>query len=400
MDEKYITLLLKKCLKFDKSKSLFVSYDVINKDFANKVKEMAKSMGINDIYMEEKDIYRECDILSSISLGDIDNHPYFNRIKWDEYAKKYASFLLIDSEMPGILDNIESEKIAKARLTKIKTCPIYRKYQLNNIVPWCIAAYPNEVWAKYLFPNDENALEKLTNYIFDMCMVRSGDPIVNWDEYLKSNKKIVDSLNSYRFKTIKYSNSLGTDLTIGLLKDGLWCDASGDGLVNMPSYEIFSSPDYRLTNGIVYSSRPLIYNGCIIDEFWIKFVDGRAVEWDAKKGKEILSGMFNIDEHSRYLGECSLVNYDSPISNTNQVFFTTLIDENASCHLALGDGFTECFEADITDDDKLLEHGINVSKNHVDFMIGTSDMKIVGETFDGKVITIMENGNFVGNLVR
>lgn len=395
MDDKYITLLLERCLNFNKSKSLLINYDIINKDFADKIKNRALLMGISDIYMDETDIYEERDILSNILLDEIDTHPYFDRTIWDQYAKKYSNFLMIDSEFPGVMDEIDASKIARARYIKRKTCPIYKDYQLKNIVPWCIAAYPNKVWAEYLFPNDKNALDKLTKYIYDMCMINDKNPIDNWNFYLENNKKIVEKLNKYKFRELHYTNHLGTDLHIGLLEDSLWCDASGDGLVNMPSYEIFSSPDYRKTNGIVYSSRPLIYNGGLIDEFWIKFNNGKAVEWDAKKGKDILSGIINSDNNSGYLGECALVDFDSPISSTKQIFYTTLIDENASCHLALGEGFTECIISKIEDEDELLSHGINISKTHVDFMIGTEDLKIVGKTENNEEIIIMENGNLV-----
>ena len=163
----------------------------------------------------------------------------------------------------------------------------------------------------------------------------------------------------------------------------------------MPSYEVFASPVFDQTEGIVYSSMPLNYNGKIVDNFWIRFQNGKAVEYDAGVGKEILKGIIESDEHSCFLGECALVEYNSPISNLGLVFGTTLIDENASCHLALGAGFAECLEGGLElEENSLLERGINVSRNHVDFMIGTSDLKIVGITKNGEEISIFKDGNF------
>jgi len=166
-------------------------------------------------------------------------------------------------------------------------------------------------------------------------------------------------------------------------------------LVNMPSYEIFTSPNYKKTSGIVYSAKPLIYGGGKIDEFYIEFKEGKVINYDAKQGKEILRQIIESDENSCYLGEVALVNNNSPISNTNLVFGTTLFDENASCHLALGDGFPDSLKEGLTmTKEELLRKGINQSKNHVDFMIGTKDLEIEAETKDG-VVQIFKDGNFV-----
>ena len=197
---------------------------------------------------------------------------------------------------------------------------------------------------------------------------------------------------------MRYTNSLGTDLTIELIPDSIW-EGVGTGkeknmLVNMPSYEIFTSPDYRKTNGIVYSSKPLNYNGAVIDKFWLEFKDGKAINYDAKKGKDILKGIIESDKTSSYLGEVALVSYDSPISNKNLVFYETLLDENASCHLALGDGFkTVLKDYKKFSDEEIKEKGLNSSKVHVDFMIGTSDLNIEAESDKGN-ITIFKDGNF------
>ena len=196
-----------------------------------------------------------------------------------------------------------------------------------------------------------------------------------------------------------YKNNLGTDLTVELPSDVIWNSAAGEEdsnmLVNMPSYEIFTSPNYKKTSGIVYSAKPLIYGGGKIDEFYIEFKEGKVINYDAKQGKEILRQIIESDENSCYLGEVALVNNNSPISNTNLVFGTTLFDENASCHLALGDGFPDSLKEGLTmTKEELLRKGINQSKNHVDFMIGTKDLEIEAETKDG-VVQIFKDGNFV-----
>ena len=169
----------------------------------------------------------------------------------------------------------------------------------------------------------------------------------------------------------------------------------------MPSYEVFTSPDYLKTEGIVYSAKPLYYNGKKVDEFWIKFVAGRAVDYDAKVGKEILKAIIEGDERSCYLGECALVENNSPISNLNIPFGTTLIDENASCHLALGAGFAECLKNGLMmSEEELTNRGINSSKIHVDFMIGTPDLSITAVTKEKEKIVIFENGNFSKEIIQ
>jgi len=395
MERKYIDLLLKKCIDLNKSKILFINYDIINQDFIDKLVVRAKELGVIEIYLDKDNIYDERDILKTIELDKIDNHPYFNRAIWNEYAEKGSNFLIFRAPNPGVMNEVDPKKVARAEFVKRNTSSIYKKMQLTYQIPWCIAALPNRFWAKNIFGDVDNSLELLENALYKVCMVDTFDPIESWNDYLENNKAMLEKLNSLKIKMLHYKNSLGTDLTLELLDDNIWCNASKNGLVNMPSYEIFTTPDYRKTNGIVYSSRPLIYNGALIDNFWIKFEDGKAIDCGAKEGEEVLKSIINSDSNSCYLGECALVENDSPISNTGLVFGLTLMDENASCHLALGEGLVECSKGNENlSDEELLQKGINLSKVHVDFMIGTSDLEIIAETKEHKKVKIMKNGNF------
>lgn len=398
LEDKYIELLLNRCLNFDKSKSLFINYDVINKKFVEKVIKRAKEMGINDIGIDEEDINITHEKLKNIDINDIEKDLFFNKSKWDEYALKDASFLMLETEFPHFMDDIDPTKVAKARYVNRSTREIFREKEVTYQIPWCIAALPNEFWARDIFGDVSDAYDKLYKVIFEICMVLDGDPIKNWEDYLENVSVFSKKLNDLKIKKMHYKNSLGTDLIVEMPEGAIWNSAANDDngkmLVNMPSYEIFSSPNYLKTEGIVYSSRPLVYGGGIIDEFFIKFNEGKVVGFDAKVGKDILKGIIESDSNACYLGEVALVNNDSPISNTGLVFGTTLIDENASCHLALGDGFSDCLENGLNmSKEELLKHGINQSKQHVDFMIGTPDLEIEAETNKGKVL-IFKNGNF------
>lgn len=399
LEDKYIDLILKRCLNFDKSSSLFINYIKENKNVVDKIIEKAKKIGIEDIYLDEEDLKKTHELLINLSVEEIKKDEYFRCDKWDEYAKKDASFLILESYIPKLMDDIDEEKISASNYVKRTTKPIYKKKQMTYDIPWCICCLPNELWAKELFPDKENSYELLYKTLLNICMVDEYDPIDNWNNYIKDTIHRVNKLNELKIKKLHYKNDLGTDLIIELIPDSVW-EGVGTGkeenmLVNMPSYEIFTSPNSKKTEGIVYSSKPLNYNGALIDEFWLKFEKGKVIDFDAKKGKKILEGIINSDDGSSYLGEAALVSYDSPISNTNLVFYETLLDENASCHLALGEGFkTVIKDYDKYSDEEIEKMGLNISKVHVDFMIGTKDLNIVAETDNGN-IEIFKDGNFV-----
>ena len=398
LEEKYIELLLKRCINFNHSKSLFICYS-IESDFIYNVVQKAKEMGITDIYLHNDNLQNKHDVLSQISVDEIEHHSLFNNKIWDEYALRGASFLILESEMPGLMDDIDPEKLAKANYIERATKPIYKKMQMQSQIPWCIANVPNKIWAKSIFPNDSEdvAYNKLFTSICSMCMVDTKNPIESWNLFLKEQQRIVQKLNSLQISTMHYKNSLGTDIIVELDSDAIWASAGSLGenaIVNMPTYEIFSTPNLFKTNGIVYASKPLVHNGSVISDFYLEFKDGKVVNYYAKQGEKLLKGIIESDKYSSYLGEVALVNHNSPISNTGLVYGSTLIDENSSCHMALGGGFEECIRnGENLTSEELLKKGVNPSTQHVDFMIGTSNLNIEANTNQGRVL-IFKNGNF------
>jgi aminopeptidase len=268
---------------------------------------------------------------------------------------------------------------------------------------WCIVGAPSLKWANKVFPDmsDEEAMEALWNAIYHVTYVDTEDPIATWDKHRQSFEERVKILNEMKIKTLHYTNDLGTDLYVSMNKGYLFAGGGSyttDGVYsfpNMPTEEIFSSPDYLKTEGIVYASMPLNYNGSLVEDFYIRFKDGRAVEYDAKSGRDTLASIIESDEGAHYLGEVALVPYDSPIRETGILFYNTLFDENAACHLALGKGFSECIEGGYDMNfDQLKEKGVNNSVTHVDFMIGTKDLSITAITEDGEEKPIFINGCF------
>lgn len=400
-DEKYIDLILNKCLDIKNSTSLLIECSLKeHNEFALRIKEKVMEYGISDICIVTSDINDLHDYLFNTKLEDINNNDLIDKTKREEYAKKGGTILFLTTTIPELMSDISLDKLQKVIEIRCDQTKYYKENVTKNMFKWCIVALPNKKWADYIFKNDINSYDKLYMNIIKMCMADKDNPIDEWNNFINKNNYYKDKLNSLNIEKLHYKNNLGTDLYIGLPKNIIWYnmddkDSNGNSIMlNMPSYEIFTTPDYKQTNGIVYSSKPLIYNDCVIENFYLVFKDGKVIDLDAEKGKDLLKQIINQDEGSSYLGEVALVENKSPISKSGIVFNTTLFDENASCHLALGDGFSNCFpNFNQLSSVQLKEKGLNSSKIHVDFMIGTSDLQIEAITKEGNII-IFKDGNF------
>lgn len=399
--EKYANVLLKCCLKIYEGQPLLISASTDAKDFVRIVAKEAYKLGVKDIYFDLVDPYLKHDALKELEIEDLKKLSFWNRNKWDEYAKKDAAFLMLVSEYPTLMLDVDPKKTNDMTMYSYETRPHFEKLRKQSKLAWCIGAVPVEDWAKEVYPTSLKPLDDLWNAIFDICHIEDENPEGYWNTHIKRLKNISDVLNQYNFKTLKYSNSKGTDFKIDLPAGHIWSSGSellADGreiLANFPTEEVFTSPDKFSANGVLYNSKPLAYNNKIIDDFSLKFKNGKVVSCEAKIGedtlKELIASVPNID----YLGEIALVENDSAISNQKIVFYETLFDENAACHVALGSSFPSCIKDGPTMDDKKLEsHGLNVCLNHVDFMIGTNDLQITGILNDGTSVPIFENGNF------
>ena len=305
------------------------------------------------------------------------------------------------SEDPDGLKGMNMQKVAKARQL---TYPIVKPYrdQLEGKQQWCIAAVPGIAWAKKMFPNlsKHQAVEKLWEAILSTSRV-DADPIAAWERHNANLKARCEYLNSLHIDSLHFTADNGTDLTVGMIPEAVFC--GGEELSkqcisfnpNIPSEECFISPMKGKAEGIVYSTKPLSYQGQLIENFFIRFKNGKAVESGAEKNAQLLATMLSMDEGAAYLGECALVPQKSPIAESGLLFYNTLFDENASCHLAMGMGYVDT----IADHhNKTLEEcralGINDSMIHEDFMIGCDSMNIDATTRDGKVIPVFRGGNW------
>jgi len=380
-EDYYIELILKKCLSFKKTKSLFISYYSFNENFVQKlIKNLP--MKVTDIYLECIDPFYEHELLKDLSLKEIEECGYFDCSVYNNYARKKASFLFLTSPIPELMNDIEDEKLELVTKIKSKTKRYFVDKEVSYQIPWAIVPVYNAHW--------ENSLEidNLEEILYDICLVNKK-AVENWDNQIQKSREIVKKINALKLNALRFENSLGTNITVGLSNEYRF-EGIGEQevLANLPSYEIFASPDKNKTEGMVYSSKPLFYNGAVVDNFFIEFKEGKVTNYGAKKGKKVLESIINFDKGSSFLGEVALVEKTSPICKANMVFKTTLLDENASSHLALGRGYGDGTKK------QLDKKGINYSEVHVDFMIGTDDLKVTGIKGDEE-IPIMKNGKFL-----
>ena len=326
--------------------------------------------------------------------------------KWVEerykyFAKELPCMIYLESEDPDGLRGVNQEKMAKARQ---KRYPIIKPYldAMENKYQWCIAAVPGVAWAKKIFPDlpKNRAVEKLWEAILQTSRV-DDDPIAAWNAHNSEMKKRCDFLNDLGIAELHYKGDNGTDLTVGMMPEGLFLGGGENTLggnyfnPNIPTEECFTTPKRGLAEGVVYATKPLSYNGELIENFSVRFKDGKAVEVHAEKSEALLQKLISMDEGAAYLGECALIPVNSPISESGLLFYNTLFDENASCHLALGLGFANT----VRDyENKTLEEcralGVNDSMIHVDFMIGYEGLDIDAKTRDGKVVPVFRRGKW------
>lgn len=336
---------------------------------------------------------------SADALGEVKD---WEREKLLYRAKTLPAMIYLESSDPNGLDGMDQEKWGQAiqkRWSVIK--PI--RDDMENKYQWCIAAVPGRKWAQKVFPelSSDEAVEKLWEAILYTSRA-DGDGVAAWREHNADLKRRCDYLNSLGLRRLKYRSSNGTDFSVGLIPEAMFLagaeDTLGSGITynpNIPSEEVFTSPMCGDAEGIVYSTRPLSYRGVMIENFSVRFEGGKVVEVHAEKNEDALRTMVAMDEGAAMLGECALVPYDSPIRNSGIMFYNTLFDENAACHLALGAGFTSCIrDYDRYSIEECRSMGINDSMIHEDFMIGSSDTDITGITADGREVPIFRNGGW------
>lgn len=400
--QKYAELIVKCGLNVQKGQEIIVRCGLDQPEFVAMVVEECYKSGAERVkvewsYMPVTKIhynYRTLETMSEVT--DVE------KAEWQRKVDKLTCTLWLDSDDPDGLSGTDSEKIAKANMARFPIIKPYRE-ALENKYQWCIASVPGKEWAEKVFPDlkGEEAMEKLWEAILSTSRV-DDDPVAAWKRHNEELAHHCKLLNDFNLVSLEYKSANGTDFKVGLNPRGRFTGGGETTLTskiyfnpNIPSEEVFTSPMRGVAEGKVVATKPLSYQGKLIENFWMRFEGGKVVEVYAEKNQDVLEKMVSMDEGAAMLGEVALIAYDSPINNTGILFYNTLFDENASCHLAVGRGFNEClkgFENMTVEECK--KAGINDSMVHVDFMIGSKDLDIVGVTADGKRIQIFKDGNW------
>ena len=400
---KYASLAVNIGVNIQKDNILVISSPIETAEFARLITEEAYKSGAKDVIVHYGDQKLTKIKLENSSLETISNIPEWQAESYYYYARQEACFISISASDHDGLKGVPVEKIGASQKARTSALKEYFDNSMSNKCRWCVLSVPTLSWAKKVFPkvSDDEAMESLWDVIFKTVRVDTENPVNAWEKHNAYLEEKIKFMNNNNFKSVHLKSANGTDLNIELPEGHIWAGGSErdvNGIpfnANMPTEEVFTLPKKTGVNGIVYSSKPLSYGGNLIDNFSITFKDGKAIDFTAETGYDVLKQMLESDEGAKYLGEVAFVPYNSPISNSKLIFFNTLFDENAACHLAFGRAYESCVkDADKYSEEELEKIGVNNSIIHVDFMIGTSDLEVTGINENGETIQIFSNGNW------
>ena len=405
MDKKrldaYADLLVKKGLNLNREQEVLIIANLDQPEFVRTVTEKCYEAGASRVSVDWHDMPVEKLHQLHQSEAMLSEVEPWVLSRWQWRAEKLPAMIWLDSDDPDGMNGIDQAKRAKAQMARFPVIKPYRE-AAENRHQWCIAGVPGVEWARKVFPGipDPEAVEKLWEAILSTARA-NGDPIANWDEHNRTIHRRCEKLNAFHFVSLEYKSANGTDFKVGLIPNGVFAGAAETDLSgrvfnpNIPSEEIFTSPRRGEAEGVLVSTKPLSWQGSLIENFSIRFEQGKAVEVKAEKGQDALEKMIAMDEGAAYLGECALVDFDSPINNTGILFYNTLYDENACCHVALGRGFYDCIQDyPKYTQDEMKRMGVNDSMIHVDFMVGSRDLSITGITPSGERVEIFRGGSW------
>ncbi|KPV45637.1 aminopeptidase [Alicyclobacillus ferrooxydans] len=399
----YAKLAVRVGVNIQPEQGLFVQAPVQAAEFTHLIVDEAYQAGARVVDVEWSDGYVRKARLSNSPLDELKIFPQWRVNGILERAKSGYAFLTVVYPQPGLMDDIPVERHSASQQAILEGLSEFIAMQMSHKVRWCGISVATPEWANRVFPglHYEERLLHLWGIVFNITRVNQENPLKAWEHHISSLRYRTDNLNGYRFSRLHYKSPV-TDLTIELPRDHVWQGGVGraDNIIqsipNIPTEEVFTAPMRTGVNGYVTSTKPVVFNDHIIEGIRIVFQNGRIVDFTAEKGYEVLKSIIETDEGSHYLGELALVPYSSPISRTGLTFYDILYDENASCHLAIGAAYPACIKngTEMSKVDQLAK-GLNNSLIHVDFMIGSKELNIDGETEDSKVIPLFRNGEWV-----
>lgn len=400
--EKYAELALRTGVNLQKNQPLMINSTIEGADFTRIVARKAYELGAKNVHINWTDDELTLLKFQYVSTEELSNIPQWQIDKNLSFAKDGAALLSIRSTNPDLLKGIDAEKVGKFNKASAEAMKEFRQYTMNDRIRWSIISIPTGDWAQKIFPDltKEEAIESLWEQIFKIVRVDKEDPIAAWQEHNETLRKAYQYLNKKAFKVLIFKSS-GTDIRFELPEGHIWkggAATSTDGHPfnpNMPTEEVFTVPHKYGVDGKVTATKPLVYGGNLIDGFSLTFKEGKVVDFEAETGYDTLKQLLEMDEGAKRLGELALVPHSSPISQSNLIFYNTLFDENASCHIALGKAYPNNLEGGSSmSPEELDQHGVNDSLTHVDFMIGSADLNIDGENEDGTTEAIFRNGEW------
>lgn len=403
--ENYAKLAVEFGVNIQKGEDLLINSSIEDPTLARLIAKYAYEKKARKVTINWKDenitkldyTYQDQETLNEVPAYIIEKNKY-------QLEKHRSNRISIIGDDPDLLKDLDQKKISEAIRENSIKLKEFMKYTMNDIVSWLVIASATKKWAQKIFPDlkEEDAVNKLWEVIFDVCRIDEDweKTKKNWQDHIFLLNKKADFLNSHQFDEVYYKSSNGTNLKVKLPKNYIWMSASSKNekndtfIPNIPTEEIFTSPQYDGVDGKLVAVKPLVYNGVIIDNFSFEFKDGKVIDFKAEVGYDTLKEMLESDENSKRLGEIALVPFDSPINKSNLLFFNTLFDENASCHFALGKAYPTTVKNGTNVADKDLNTiGLNDSLIHVDFMVGAEDLEIKASK-DGKEYQIFKNGNW------
>ncbi|MEC9484491.1 MAG: aminopeptidase [Candidatus Izemoplasma sp.] len=403
--EKFADLAVNVGANVQQDQVVVINASTETKTLARKITESAYKAGAKKVIVQWSDDYVSRYGYDHMNVDTLTDIPEYAINKYQYFVDQGACVISITSPIPGLNKGVDPKKMQETTKARSQALSFYREHMMGNKSQWSIVAAPNVPWANKIFPDldDTEAVEALWDAILKASRVtEDNDPIQEWKEH---NERLLHHntiLNDYQFKSLHFKNSLGTDITIDLVENHVWAgggETSAKGVYfnpNIPTEETFTMPHKDGVNGKVVATKPLNYQGNVIEDFWLKFEHGKVIDYDAKKEKDTLTNLLELDEGSSRLGEIALISHDSPISNMDILFFNTLFDENASCHMALGRAYPMNIAGGTQmDKEELTKKGYNDSLAHSDFMFGSEDLAVTGITKDGQKVPIFEKGNFI-----
>ncbi len=398
----YSDLVIELGVNLQEGQGLIISCPVEKAEIAHAITRSAYQHGASLVKVRWNDEIIDRLAYDNASVDALKEVPKYLVMERNYITEKGYCYVSISAESPNAFNGVPAEKLSAVSIARSKAFKKFSDCVMANGIRWCVVSVPTEQWAKQVFPASDNPLEELSEAIEKTMRLDLENPLEAWKKHVQTLDKRAKFLNDKRFKALRFFSDNGTDLTVGLADEHVWLSAkemAKDGvpfIANMPTEEVFTAPHCERVDGVVKSAMPLIYNGQTIDEFSLTFKNGKVVDFDAKLGYDVLKHLLKTDKGILSIGEVALIGKNSPIAQSGILFYNTLFDENASCHLALG----KAYPTTIKDGDKLTlkqlkERGANDSIEHVDFMIGTPDLTVVGIDKAGVETLVFKNGDWI-----